>query len=195
MPTTAARKITFTPDEYFDWEERQEEHHEYHHGEVYPMPGGTYEHFLVIANWVVALRNALADADASVLPDGMRLQINEDRYVYPDVSVVLGEPAFRDESRRVLLNPTVVVEVLSESTEVYDRGEKLASAGLRLAFYREVPSLREIVWVDPDRRWAEVAVKTDDAWTLPAPVTGGAVALPSLGVEVALDDLYRGVDL
>ena len=188
MPTTAARKITFTPEEYFDWEERQEERHEYHHGEVYPMPGGTYEHFLVIANWIVAFRGALSDRGASVLPDGMRVQINESRFVYPDVSVVLGEPAFRDESRRVLLNPTVVVEVLSESTEVYDRGEKFA-------FYREVASLREIVWVDPDRRWAEVAVKTNDAWALPAPVTGGAIALPSLGVEVPMDEVYRGVEV
>ena len=188
MPTTAARKITFTPDEYFDWEERQEERHEYHHGDVYPMPGGTSEHFLVIGNWVRLLGNALLDVDALVYPDGMRLQINDARYVYPDVSVVLGVPAFRDESRRVLLNPTVVVEVLSDSTAVYDRGEKFA-------FYREVPSLREIVWVDPDRRWAEVAVKTDDVWALPAPVTGGAVALPSLGVELALDDLYHGVEV
>ena len=188
MPTTAARKITFTPDEYFDWEERQEERHEYHHGDVYPMPGGTSEHFLVIGNWVRLLGNALLDVGALVYPDGMRLQINEARYVYPDVSVVLGAPAFRDETRRVLLNPAVVVEVLSESTEVYDRGEKFA-------LYREVSSLREIVWIDPARRWAEVAVKTDDVWALPAPVTGGAVVLPSLGVELALGDLYHGVEV
>ena len=187
MPVAAAQTITFTPDEYFDWEERQEERFEYANGQVYPMPGGTYEHFLIIANWVVALRDALGTAQAVVLPDGMRLQINDRRYVYPDVSVVLGEPSFRDGSRRrALLNPVVAVEVLSKSTAAYDRGEKFA-------LYREVASLREIVWIDSERRWAEVATKADGAWSLPAPVEGGDVALPSLGLAVALDDLYRGV--
>ena len=188
MPVAAARTITFTPEEYFDWEERQQERHEYAHGQVYPMPGGTSEHFLIIGNWIVALRTALGDTAALVYPDGMRLQIHDDRYVYPDVSVVLGEPAFRDPKRRVLLNPSVAVEVLSQSTASYDQGEKFA-------LYRQVPSLQEIVWVDSERRWAEVAVKTGGAWSLPAPVTGGTVALPSLGVEVALDGLYHGVDL
>ncbi|MEM0964479.1 MAG: Uma2 family endonuclease [Bacteroidota bacterium] len=185
MPVAAARTITFTPEEYFDWEERQEERHEYANGEVYPMPGGTYEHFLIIANWVVALRGAVGNR-AAVLPDGMRIQIHDQRYVYPDASVVLGEPAFHDETRRALRNPVVVLEVLSESTAAYDRGEKFA-------LYREIASLREIVWVDSERRWAEVATKTDDAWSLPSPVTDGTIALPSLGLTVALDDLYRGV--
>lgn len=188
MPVAAARTLTITPEEYFDWEERQQERHEYAHGHVYPMPGGTSEHFLIIANWIVALRMALGDTESLVYPDGMRLQINDARYVYPDVSVVLGKPAFRDPKRRVLLNPSVAVEVLSESTASYDRGEKFA-------LFREVPSLREIVWVDSERRWAEVATNANGAWSLPAPVTDGVVRLPSLGVEVALADLYHGVDL
>ncbi|WP_420456982.1 Uma2 family endonuclease [Rubrivirga sp.] len=188
MPVAAARTITFTPEEYFDWEERQEERHEYSRGEVYPTPGGTYEHFLIVSNVVGTLRLALGDAGA-VLPDGMRVQIHELRYVYPDTSVVLGEPAFREGSkRRVLLNPSVVVEVLSESTATYDRGETFA-------LYREVASLREIVWVDSERRFVEVATKSDGTWALPSPVEDGRVELPSLGVTVAVDDLYRGVTL
>lgn len=185
MPVAAARTITFTPEEYFDWEERQDERHEYANGEVFPMPGGTYEHFLIIANWVRYLGTALTGAAA--LPDGMRLQIHEKRYVYPDVSVVVGQPAFRDATRRVLLNPSVAIEVLSESTEAYDRGEKFA-------LYREVSSLREIVWVDSTRRFAEVAVNTAGTWSLPAPVADGQILLPSLGLAVPLDEIYRGVE-
>ncbi len=160
------------------------------------MPGGTAEHFLIIGNCVRLLGNALFDEPAFVFPDGMRLQINDRRFVYPDVSVVMGEPTFREGSRRwALLNPSVVVEVLSESTATYDRGEKLAGAGLRLALFCEVLSLREIVWVDSERRFVEVATKTDGAWALPSPVEDGRVELPSLGVTVAVDDIYRGVTL
>ena len=189
MPVAAARTITFTPEEYFDWEERQDVPHEYANGEVFEMPGGTYEHFVIIANWVVALRAALSASTATVLPDGMRLQIHDRRYVYPDVSVILGEPRFREGSkRRALLNPWMVVEVMSESTAAYDRGEKYA-------LYREVRSLREVVWVDSERRFVEVAVKADGAWSIREPVADGRVALPSLGVEVAVDDLYLGINL
>ncbi len=190
MPVVAApRTITFTPEEYFDWEERQDVPHEYANGEVYEMPGGTYEHFVIIANWVVALRAILGASAATVLPDGMRLQIHDRRFVYPDVSVVVGEPQFREGSgRRALLNPSVVVEVLSESTATYDRGEKYA-------LYREVRSLREIVWVDSERRFVEVAVKSDGAWSVQEPVAEGRVSLPSLGIEIAVEDLYRGIDL
>ena len=191
MPVAAARKVLLSPEEYFDWEERQDVRHEYAYGEVFPMPGGTFEHFQLIGNWIVALRDAIAASgvDAVALPDGMRVQIHDRRYVYPDVSVVVGAPAFREGSgRRVLLNPSVVVEVLSESTAAYDRGEKFAH-------YREVRSLREIVWVDSERRAAEVAVRTGDVWTLPVPVTDGAVSLPSLGLAVDLDAVYRGVEV
>ena len=106
---------------------------------------------------------------AAVFPDGMRLQIND--YVYPDASVVVGGPQFREgPKRRVLPNPSVVVEVLSESTAAYDRGENYA-------LYREVRPLREVVWVDSEHRSVEVAVKADGAWSIREPV----------------GDLYRGV--
>ena len=191
MPVAAARTLTLTPEESFDWEER----HEHARGHVYPTPGGTPEHFLIIGNWVRLLGNALLDRDALVYPDGMRLQVNDERYVYPDVSVVLGEPAFRDAKRRVLLNPSVAVEVLSEKRQVGEASTASYDQGEKFALYRQVPSLQEIVWVDSERRWAEVAVKTGGAWTLPAPVADGSIALPSLAVEVSLDDLYHGVDL
>lgn len=189
MPAVAAKKWLITPEEYFDWEETQDIAHEYAYGEVFPMPGGTYEHFLIIANWIAVLHQAFRGTEHTVVPDGMRVQIHDERYVYPDVCVVTGSPQFRDDTRRVLVNPTVIVEVLSETTAAYDRGEKFA-------LYREVASLQDIIWVDSERRWAEVARREDDgAWRLPGPVSNDQVEIASLELTVSFEDLYRGVEL
>lgn len=187
MPVAAARTVLLTPDEYVAWEERQDIRHEYAFGEVFPMPGGTFAHFLIISNLAFALRVALAGRAAFVLADGMRLQIHGDRYVYPDVSVILGEPAFRDDRRTTLTNPTLVAEVLSRSTAAYDRGEKLA-------LYGSVASIQEVVLVDAEARRVEVARRTEGGWDVGAAATDGEVRLESLGVAVALTDVYRLVD-
>ena len=187
MPVTAARTVLLTPDEYFAWEERQDVRHEYAFGEVFPMPGGTFAHFLILANLARVLGNALAGRAAFVLADGMRLQIHGERYVYPDVSVILGEPAFRDDRKTTMTNPVLVAEVLSRSTAAYDRGEKLA-------LYHGVASLREVVLVDAEARRVEVARRTEDGWDVGAAATDGEVRLESLGVALALADVYRLVD-
>ncbi|MDT0632479.1 Uma2 family endonuclease [Rubrivirga sp. S365] len=188
MPVSTARALTFTPEEYFDWEETQDVRHEYAAGKVHRLPAESSDHHLVVSNCIAFLGNEVDRSGRYVLSSGMRLQIHDARYVYADASVVFGPPALRDETRRVLLNPAVVVEVLSDRTAVYDRGEKFA-------LYREVPSIHTVVWVDSTRRWAEVAAKTNGVWAVPAPVTGGAVRLPSLGVDLALDGLYHGVEV
>ncbi|MEM1054014.1 MAG: Uma2 family endonuclease [Bacteroidota bacterium] len=185
MPAAAAATITLTPEEYFAWEARQEVPHEYADGEVFPMPGGTFTHFTLILNIAVALRTALGDRDAHVLPDGMRLMIHDRRYVYPDVQVVLGDPAFRDENETTLTNPAFVVEVLSDSTAAYDRGEKFA-------LYRDVESIREVVFVDPERRWVEVARRTDSGWLIETAVTEGEVQLHALGLALPMEAIYEG---
>lgn len=187
MPVTAARTVLLTPDEYFSWEARQDVRHEYAYGEVFPMPGGTFNHFLIISNLAVAFRMALGDRPAFVLTDGMRLQIHDERYVYPDVSVVLGAPAFRDGRRTTLTNPAVVVEVSSPSTAAYDRGEKLD-------LYQSVESIAAVLFVSTDARRVEVARRDADEWSLGAPVTAGDVSIEALGVSLALADAYRLVD-
>ena len=185
MPAAAAATITLTPEEYFAWEARQDVPHEYADGEVFPMPGGTFPHFTLILNIAVAFRLALADRDAHVLPDGMRLMIHDRRYVYPDVQVVLGDPAFRDDSQTTLANPALVVEVLSDSTAAYDRGEKFA-------LYRDVASIQEVVFVDQNRPWVEVARRNDAGWLIEQAVTEGEVRLDSLGLAVGLGAIYEG---
>lgn len=187
MPAVAPRTLTFTPEEYFAWEEDQEERHEYHFGEVFLMPRGTFAHARTIASLTVALGVALRDTDCTVLSEAMRVEVLKDaQYVYPDVTVVCGEPAFYSDTETTLLNPTVVCEVLLPRTADYDRGEKFAT-------YRSVPSIEAVLFVDPDRRWVQLTRRTEATWVRDRPVEEGAVEIGALGATLGLDDLYRGV--
>ena len=184
MPAVAARTLTFTPDAYEAWEQDQLERHEYHFGEVFPMPGGTLEHARLIVMLTVALAHALRAADCLVLSEAMRVEVLPDlQFVYPDVTVVCGEPTLRNATETTLQNPTVVCEVLSPTTARYDRGEKFA-------LYRGVPSVKAVVYVDPDARTVELRQRTDTAWSIAPPVAEGTVEIEALGVSLAVDDLF-----
>ena len=187
MPATAARTLTLTPEEYFAWEPTQEVRHEYHFGEVYPMPGGTYPHAVVIANLNAALVVALRGGRCRAVSNEMRVQVLENgQYVYPDATVHCGAPAFVNERQTTLTNPAVVFEVLSDETRGYDLDGKFA-------LYRGVPSVRAVVFVEPERRWVQVAHRGEAGWRREEPVTGGAVELGALDVALELDDLYLGL--
>ena len=189
MPATLAPvSLHLTPEEYFAWEETQEEKHDYIHGEVFPMSGVTVTHHDIALNLAVALRLAFRDTTCSVYTSDMRAQVEPGgRYTYPDLSAVCGETTFLDAKKTTLTNPTLVVEVLSDSTEAYDRGDKLD-------VYRTVPSIREIVLVRQDRRAVQVWRREGARWTV-EDVTEGTLALASVGAEVTMDDLYAGTSL
>ena len=187
MPATAARTLTLTPEEYFAWEPTQTVRHEYHFGEVFPMPGGTLQHATLTANLIGLLFAALRDTDCRVLSEAMRVQVLEGgQFVYPDVTVVCGVPTFVTERPTTLVNPAVVCEVLSPETAAYDRGEKLA-------LYRGVPSVQAVVYADPDRPWVQIARRTGETWSRDEAITEGPVEIGALGVTLALGDLYAGL--
>ena len=187
MPATAARTLTLTPDEYFAWEPTQTVRHEYHFGEVFPMPGGTFEHATVIANLTIALGLALRGHRCRLVSNEMRVQVLESgQYVYPDATVYCGKPAFVNDRRTTLTNPAVVFEVLSDETRGYDLDGKFA-------LYRGVPSVQAVGFVEPERRWVQVARRGETGWRREEPVTEGAVEIAALGVTLALDDLYAGL--
>lgn len=108
-------------------------------------------------------------------------------YTYADALVVCA-PRFEDERRTTLLNPKVVVEVLSASSEAYDRGEKFGH-------YRAIPSVAEYVLVSRARPRIEVYVRDGDAWVMRVSEAGGIAVIPSVAVQLAVDAVYRGVDL
>lgn len=189
MPATLTPvSLRLTPDAYDEWEQTQEERHEYIHGEVFPMSGATDTHNIIAGNFFAALHRAFAGTDCVVYGEGMRVQVEAGgRYAYPDVSAVCGARVFTTPKRTTLANPALVVEVLSERTEAYDRGEKLAA-------YRALASVQEVVLVRQDARAAEVYRReASGRWTIEA--AGAEVALASVGVRVAMADLYAGTDV
>src|SRR4051812_37464437 len=123
----AARQLRMTPAEYLAFERASEVKHEYADGEIFAMAGGTREHNLISANVVGELRSALIERPCEVYGSDQKLKTTNGKFHYPDASVICGSPVFEDETRDVMLNPRAIVEVLSDATERYDRGDKFAN--------------------------------------------------------------------
>lgn len=159
---------------------------EYVGGETYAMAGAKRAHNRVAANLIAELSLAVRDRPCTVYTSDMRVRTGDSTGTYPDVSALCGEPRFLDAGEEDLLNPSLVVEVLSSSTEAYDRGDKFAH-------YRTTDSLLEYVLASPERASLEVYSREADGWKLRTYGAGDRVPLRSLGVELAVDDVYRKV--
>jgi Uma2 family endonuclease len=184
----AAQTIRMTPEEYLAFERASDQKHEYADGEVFAMSGGTREHSLIGQNTARELGNVLLDRPCEVHGSDMRIKIvATKRYFYPDVSVICGKPRFEDDTRDTVLNPRVVVEVLSDSTERYDRGEKFAH-------YRTVDSLLDYVLLSQTEPLVEhYRRQPDGAWVYRALGPGARLVLASLDCEIPVDRLYLKV--
>ena len=182
--------LRLTPEEYFEWEETQEEKHDYIYGEVFPMPGSTEMHNIIAVNLLVALHRAFIGTECIAYTDGMRVQVEAGgRYTYPDLLAVCGERLFTTPKRTTLTNPTLLVEVLSDRTEAYDWGEKLD-------LYRGMASVQEIALVRQDVRAASVYRReAPERWTLEDVGADGTLALSSVGAAVPMADLYAGAEV
>ena len=155
------------------------------------MSGATREHIDITGNLYVALRLAFPGDGVLGVPERHASPGRAGRAVHvpPTSSALCDEAAFLDQRKRRLTNPALVVEVLSDSTEAYDRGKKLDA-------YREVPSVQEVVLVRQDRRAVSAYRREDDGrWTIEDLGGAATLALPSVGVDVTLDDLYEGTGL
>ncbi|KYF55278.1 hypothetical protein BE08_43415 [Sorangium cellulosum] len=186
----AARRTGLSPAEYLAFERASEQKHEYANGEIFAMSGCSREHSLLSGNIQRELGNALLDRACEVHTSDMRVKIaSTGRYVYPDASVVCGEPVFEDAEVDTLLNPSVIVEVLSETSEAYDRGDKFAQ-------YRSVPSVMEYVLVaQKEVRIEHFQRQPDGRWLLAILGPGAQLELESIGVVIDVDRVYRKVPL
>jgi Uma2 family endonuclease len=138
-------KPYLTPEQYLEIERKAEFKSEYYQGEMFAMPGARLAHIQIVANASGELRQQLRGRDCQPLSSDMRVCVSEDGfYTYPDVVVVCGKPQFIDGTLDTLLNPTVIIEVLSDSTEAYDRGKKFE-------LYRPLESLAEYVLISSRR--------------------------------------------
>jgi Uma2 family endonuclease len=116
-----------TPEQYLAEERKAEFRRQYINGEIFLMPGNTRQHVRIVSNIVTSLNNQLEDRDCDVLSNDMRVRVNpagDYMYTYPDLIVTCEEPQFQDDQFDTLLNPRVIIEVLSPSTTAFDRGEK-----------------------------------------------------------------------
>jgi len=180
----------YTLEEYFDIAERSELRQEYFRGRIYAMAGGSPEHSQLAANLAAALGARLRGGPCRVYNADLRVLIQATgMYTYPDLSVVCGPGRFDDGRPRSLLNPTLLLEVLSESTERYDRGDKFAH-------YQAIPTLREYVLVSQSRPRVERFVRDEQAggWRyFEHSGVESSLPLESLGIEAPLAEVYAGV--
>jgi Uma2 family endonuclease len=185
MTATSAEQA-MSPEQYLAFARAAEFKHEYWHGEVFAMAGASRRHNLLVGNVVYLLNSALRDRPCEVYPSDMRVSgAAGDIYTYPDVSVVCGEPTFGDQTSDTLLNPCVIVEVLSDSTEAYDRGKKFEH-------YRGIASVQHYLLVAQDQPLIELYTRqADGTWSLADRRMGDEVVLSALGCELAVADVYR----
>jgi Uma2 family endonuclease len=187
MSTASTRRIS--PQEYLAQERLADFRSEYLRGEVFAMAGASYEHTLIKDNLARKAGNQLENGPCRVLTSDLRVKVDATGlYTYPDIAIVCDEPQFEDAAFDTLLNPRAIVEVLSDSTEKYDRGGKFGH-------YRQVPSLQEYILVAQDRPLVERYVRqADGSWVLTVFDQPGQVfAFASIPVEIPLADIYGGV--
>ena len=180
---------TWTVGEYLTFERASEIKHEFIDGGVYAMSGASRNHNLVVSSTIVALYVQLRGKGCQVYPSDMKVRTPATgSYTYPDVIVVCGEAQFDDDQSDVLVNPTVVIEVLSPKTEAYDRGVKFQR-------YREIASLQEYILIAQDRPYIERFVRqADGVWQLnEARGLEGALELTSIDCTLALAEVYQQV--
>ena len=189
MSIAATKRIT--ADDYLTQERLAVTKSEFLDGQVFAMAGSTAEHSLIKANAVRALGNAMADGPCRVYDSDMRVQTNSGLFTYPDASVVCDPPEFLSDRRDVLLNPKVIVEVLSPSTERDDRGQKFRH-------YRSISTLEEYLLISSDCKAVEHYARNVDGqtWTLSAVIGPNTqIALPTLKLSLSLNELYAKVDV
>lgn len=182
--------IYFSPEQYLAMERQAETRHEYFKGQIFAMTGASLRHNLIAGNILATLHAQLKDRPCQIYPSDMRLKVEAmGLYTYPDVVVVCGDPVLADnEFKDTLLNPIVLVEVLSKSTAGYDRGEKFEH-------YRQIPSLAEYLLVAQEKHHVERSARQpDNQWLLSETSDlQDSIQLSSISCRLNLIDIYSKV--
>lgn len=182
-----------TVEEYMQHEIETGQKYEYHNGDIYALAGGSLEHALLVGNIYSELRNGLRAKKSNCKPITSEAKLHierQNKYVYPDSMVICGEVERAEGNKNAVCNPVLIVEVLSESTSEYDRGDKFY-------FYRQIPTLQEYVLIEQNRYVVEVYSKKEksDLWKI-SRYEGPeqSIILQSLDIEIKMSDLYFDID-
>ena len=184
-------KTILTAEQYLEIERKADYKSEFFNGGMFAMAGAREAHNLLVANLLAALHRQVRSGPCRVYPSDMRVHVKSTGlYTYPDVSALCGERNFLDGRTDTLLNPALIVEVLSPSTEAYDRGRKFEQ-------YQSIESLREYLLVASDRMHVDLYSRQPDCrWLLTsASLPEDSLILESVGAELLLADLYEKVEL
>jgi Uma2 family endonuclease len=188
MPTLP--KTFLTEEQYLEIERTAERKSEYFNGEMFAMAGASIQHVAINDNLVGILLRVLAGSGCRSYSRDLRLRISSTgMYTYPDMVVICGKIQLSETDKNTVTNPTVIVEILSPSTQNYDRGDKFAH-------YRAIPSLREYVMIAQDRIHLErFTLQEDGAWLFRETSDAeSVVAIESIGVNFPLGEVYSGVE-
>jgi Uma2 family endonuclease len=182
-------KTLLTPEEYLALDRQSEERYEYHDGEIFLMSGGSLPHALIGTNIVGELRGQLKGRRCQIYAGNLRLRVTPTGlYTYPDVMVVCGQAKLADDQKDTLLNPVLIIEVLSPSTSDYDRGKKFDN-------YRTLPSVREYVTVAQDAPNVVLYTRLPDEWRLREfKDLNQTIQLESIGCTLPLSEIYDKIE-
>ncbi len=173
-------------DDFLTWENAQIDRHEYHQGEVFAMVGSRRTHGTVIANLFRQFGNRLEGTPCRVFGESMKVQIADDTILYPDIFVTCDRADLSTEM--IFRAPVLVIEVLSPTTQDYDRSQKFA-------LYRRIAALGEYVLVDPDSRCVQAFRRNaEDQWVFHDMSQDEALSVPCLGLSVPLAQVFDGLD-
>lgn len=182
-------QTTYTPEEYLALERKAEFKSEYINGEIYAMSGASKEHNYIAGSLYGEIRQQFKGRACDVFVSDMRVKVSATgMYTYPDVIALCGRAVFDDVQVDTLTNPTVIIEVLSPSTEAYDRGDKFAH-------YLRLPSIQEYVLVAQDKVRVEHYVRRGEEWVYTQiSELDGVLRLESIGCAITVRDVYDKVE-
>ncbi|MBW4643076.1 MAG: Uma2 family endonuclease [Goleter apudmare HA4340-LM2] len=184
------QKRYYTPEEYLELEEKAEFKSEYRDGEIVPMTGGTTNHNKISLNLAASLKVALRGRQYDVYIADVRLWIPRYRqHTYPDVMVIAQEPVYTGTNTTTVMNPSLIAEVLSQSTKNYDQGDKFL-------YYRSIPEFKEYVLIDQYQHHVMQYVKTAEGQWLFTEIEGESaiLSLHTIDFQIQLSDLYEQVN-
>ena len=178
-----------TPADYWELEKDSEVKHQLYQGEIFAMTGGSPQHALIAANFIGIARVAIGNGPCVVYTGDLRIKVEETGlHTYPDASIFCDDLELDETVPHTALNPTVIVEVLSDSTERYDRGAKSTN-------YRKIESLQELLLISQNEALVERYTRTESGWLLTeAAGLDSTIDLTSVEVSLPLAELYQSVD-
>ena len=177
-------------EEYLELEEKSPEKNEYYQGEIFAMAGGSFAHNQVVGNTIVDIGQFLKDKKCRIFPSDLKVHIEANSlFTYPDLSIICGKPEFWNNRTDTVLNPSVIIEVLSPRTNDYDHGEKFM-------LYRNIPSLKEYILIaSTEVRLEQYIKQTPNEWKfIEYKSAEDQITIPTINFSTLLQEFYRDVD-